>query len=368
MLKESRKLFIKNPPISNEYYLLLADGELVAWDIYDLDPPKPQLMWATYHSKTLQTVEKNLSGSGLTFYLTRDELNYLPSYGENVVVIIAADEWCRIPKYAHRVLAIFKSYGIKPFLGCNPFLEPSYVNFSSLVQFLRIWLAYLPGLINYGFQILRSIVLGRLKIPKIYTIPLGYYNQLDTPQKPINERTYDVFFAGSILNDSYIPGSLKAFLAGLLTPPKIQSRQKMISRLRQFQYRFLNFKIELSLTTGFYLLTEEDIQTYAERLMNSKICLIPRGTSYETYRFFEAIRFGCIPVVETLPSHWFYDNLLGVKIKNWDNLTETLEELLNNPDLLQSMHQNAMWWWQNKCSEIAVGQYIVNKLEEIRPK
>jgi hypothetical protein len=363
MLKESRKLFIEHP-ISNEYYLLLEDGEVVNWDIYDLDPSNPQLMWATYLSKTLQTVEQGLTGNGLIFYLTRDELDYLPSYGENVVVIIAADEWCRIPKYAHRVLAIFKSYGIKPFLGCNPLLEPSYVNFASLTQFLRIWLAYFPGLINYGFQILISIVLGRLKIPNIYTIPLGYYNQLDTLQKQVNERTYDVFFAGSVLNYTYIPGSLKAFLASLLTPPKIQSRQKMISHLRQFQHKFPKFKVELSLTTGFYLMTNKDIQTYAERLMNSKVCLIPRGTSYETYRFFEAIRFGCIPVIEALPPHWFYDNSLGVRVKNWNNLTETLEELLNNPDLLQSKHQNALSWWQSKCSEIAVGQYIINKLKE----
>jgi Exostosin family len=367
MSKESRKLVIEDP-ISNEYYLLLADGEVVNWDIYDLDSPSSQLMWATYHSKALQTVEESLTGSGLIFYLTRDELDDLPFYGENVVVIIAADEWCRIPRYAHRVLAIFKSYGTKPFLGCNPVLEPSYVNFASFIQFLRIWFAYLPGLINYGYQILKSIGLGHLKMPNIYTIPLGYYNQLDTPEKPVNERTYDVFFAGSAINDSYTPGSLKAFLASLLTPPKIQSRKKMITHFRQFQNKFSNFKTELSLTNSFYLMTEKDIQTYSERLMNSKICLIPRGTSYETYRFFEAIRFGCIPIIEALPAHWFYDGFNGVKIKNWNNLTETLEDLLNNPDLLESIHQKALWWWQNKCSESAVGQYIVNELEKIRSK
>jgi hypothetical protein len=354
--------------IPNQYYLLFKDQNFLEWDLYDVDNVSPELFWAAYYRKILQTVEQNLKDQGLIFYITRDELDDLPSYGENVVVIIAADEWCRIPKYSHRVRAIFKSYGIKPFLGCNPFLKPSCINFASFVQFLRIWLAYLPGLINYKYQILKSIGLGRLKIPNIYTIPLGYYNQLDTPDKPIHERTYDVFFAGSAINDSYIPGSLKAFLASLLTPPKIQSRQKMITHFHQFQNKFLNFKAELSLTNGFYLMTEKDIQTYAERLMNSKICLIPRGTSYETYRFFEAIRFGCIPIIEVLPPHWFYDGFNGVKIKNWSNLTETLEGLLNDPDLLESIHKKALWWWQNKCSENAVGQYIVNELEKIRYK
>jgi Methionine biosynthesis protein MetW len=97
--------------------------------------------------------------------------------------------------------------------------------------------------------------------------------------------------------------------------------------------------------------------------MNSKICLIPRGTSHETYRFFEAIRFGCIPITEALPSHWFYNNSPTIKIKNWHNLSQELEKLLTDSSLIQTKHQEALWWWQNKCSEIAVANYIVNKLE-----
>jgi Exostosin family len=367
MLKEARRYGI-GESISNKYYLLLANREVLDWDIYHLESLPPHLMWTTYYSKALQIIEQRLAGSGLIFYLTRDELNFLPSYGENVVVIIATDEWCRIPKYAHQVLAIFKSYGVKPFLGCNPLLDPSYLNFASLIQFLRVWIAYLPGLINYGYQTLKNVSSGRIKIPNIYTIPLGYYNQLDTSKKEIDERTYDVFFAGSALNDSYIPGSLKEFLASLLTPPKIQSRKKMIVYLHKFRNKFINFTVELSLTDGFYLMTENDIKTYAERLMNSKICLIPRGTSYETYRFFEAIRFGCIPIVESLPPHWFYKGFSGVKVKNWRNLPEILEDLLSNPDLLESIHKKALYWWQTQCSERAVGEYMVNNLKKIRSR
>lgn len=351
--------------IPNQYYLLLQDQKTLEWDIYNSDEPSSDLLWATYYSKILQKVEQTLSGRGLIFYLTRDELESLPLYGENVVAIIAADEWSRIPKYAHQVLAVFKSYSLKPFLGCNPLLEPSYSNFVSLLQFLRIWLAYLPGLINYGLQILKSVIIGTLRIPKIYTIPLGYYNQLEAPKKKIDERTFDVFFAGSISNDSYTLGSLKAFISNLLKPPKVQSRQKMLSCLNEFQNEFSDFQVELSLTDGFYSMTENNLQTYAERLMNSKICLIPRGTSHETYRFFEAIRFGCIPITEALPSHWFYNGSPAIEIKNWHNLSETLEKLLTNPALIETKHQEALGWWQNKCSEIAVASHIVDKLESI---
>ncbi len=363
MLKESTQRSIDNPT-SNQYYLLGVNKEVVEWDIYSRHT-NPDQLWTDYPGKILQTVEQSLSDKGLTFYLTREELDDLPSYGKNVVVIIAADEWCRIPKYAHRVLAVFKSYGIKPFLGCNPILEPSYINFASLIQFLRIWTACLPRLINYGVKVLKSLGLGRLEIPKVYTIPLGYYNQIDVPQRKLHEREYDIFFAGSITDSTYPPTLIKQFIVSLLTPPKIQSRQRMISFIRQFQDKFPNFKIKLSVTSGFYAMTEGDIKTYAEQLMDSKICLIPRGTSYETYRFFEAIRFGCIPIFEALPPHWFYDDSLGIKVKNWNSLPTVLKELLSNPDLMESKHQRALWWWDQKCSEAAVGQYIVSQLKGI---
>lgn len=351
-------------PISNKYYLLLKDQKLVEWDIYDSDNLSSELMWTAYYREVLQTVEQSLVGSGLIFYITRDELEKIPSYGKNIVVIIAADEWYRIPKYAHQVLTVFKSYGIKPFLGCNPLLEPSYCNSISLIQFLRIWLYYLPGFFNYCLNILKSFYSSKLNAPRIYTIPLGYYNQLNAKTQNINERTYDVFFAGSVDNDSYAPGSLKSFIGKLLTPPKTQSRQKMIYNLEKFQSKFLKFKVKLSLTSGFYSMTEENIQTYATQLMNSKICLIPRGTSYETYRFYEAIRFGCIPIIEPLPSRWFYDGSPAIKVKNWNDLTENLEKLLTNKDLMKAKHEEALWWWQNKCSEIVVGNYIIDKLNE----
>lgn len=353
---------------SNKYYLLLKNQELVELDIYHSDHLSSELMWVAYCREFLQTVEQNIIGRGLIFYITRDELNKLPSYGKNIVVIIAADEWYRIPKYAHQVLAVFKSYGVKPFLGCNPLLEPSYCNLISLIQFLRIWLYYLPGLLNYCLNILKTIYSSQLNLPKIYTIPLGYYNQLNTKTQNINERTYDVFFAGSVDNDSYAPGSLKSFIGKLLTPPKTQSRQKMISNLHKFQSKFSNFIVQLSLTSGFYSMTEENIQTYATQLMNSKICLIPRGTSYETYRFYEAIRFGCIPIIEPLPSRWFYDGSPAIPVKNWNGLTEVLEKLLTNQDLMQAKHEEAVGWWENKCSEIAVGNYIVDKLNDAMKK
>jgi hypothetical protein len=347
--------------VPNQYYFLPPHGEPIAWDIYNTNL-NSDFIWAIYHNKILQMVEQKLAGKGLIFYLTRDEVDRLPTYGDNVIVIIAADEWCRIPMYAHQVLAVFKSYGTKPFIGCNPLLQPSYQNLISLLQFLRIWLAYLPGFSNYWLQIGKSALSGDRNIPHLYTIPLGYYNQPELPIKPLKERSYDVSFAGSIDNDSYPKGSLKSLIAPLLKPPKTQSRRKMLSYLKQFQQHHPNFKVELCLTSGFYTMTQTNLQTYSDSLMNTKICLIPRGTSFETYRFCEAIRYGCIPIVEALPAHWFYSGSPAIAIKNWRNLPQILEELLTNPELMEEKHRQSWQWWQQKCSEVTVSNYMIDNV------
>jgi hypothetical protein len=349
------------PSTSNQYYLLARQKEPIPWDIHNTDL-EGNLIWAIYHNKILQAVEQKLADKGLVFYITRDELDSLPFYGNNVVVIITADEWCRIPLYADRVLAVFKSYGTKPFIGCNPLLKPSYQNFISSLQFLRICWAYLPGFANYWLQVSKNFWSNKLEIPKMYTIPLGYYNQPELPIKPLEKRSYDVFFAGSVLNDSYAKGSLKAAIAPLLRSPKTQSRQKMLFYLEKFQQKHPNFRVELSFTSGFYSMTEQNLQTYADKLMNTKICLIPRGTSFETYRFCEAIRYGCIPIVESLPSHWFYQGSPAIEIENWRHLPRILKELLSDRALMEQKCQQSLQWWQDKCSEITVSNYIVENL------
>ncbi len=349
---------------SNQYYLLIAGKEPIVWDIHQ-NNPNPELLWTVYYNKILQIFEQKSQIKGLVVYITRDVLDRLPSYGENVVVLIAADEWYRIPKYAHKVLAVFKSYGTKPFIGCNPLLQPSYQNLTSLVQYLRIWLACLPGLFNYWWQIVRSFLFGKLKIPQIYTIPLGYYNLLELPIKDLKNRNYDVFFAGSVFNDPYSKNFFKAKLALLLRPPKTQARQKMLFNVEKFKREHPEFEVELALTTGFFTMTQEHLQTYSERLMNAKICLIPRGTSYETYRFFEAIKYGCIPIVEALPSRWFYDNSPAIEVNNWYKLDGILKQLLTTPYLLEKKHQQSLLWWKEKCSEDAVSNYMIEKLKAL---
>ena len=92
--------------------------------------------------------------------------------------------------------------------------------------------------------------------------------------------------------------------------------------------------------------------------METKICLVPRGTSFETFRFFEALRYGCVVVTEALPSRWFYKGAPVIQITDWSELEKILEKLLSDKQVLQEKHQESLNWWHKKCSEETVGAYI----------
>jgi hypothetical protein len=348
--------------LSNDYYVCLTQNQepipwqnLVAAQKFNLDYN------LDYFAKIFEEMEKSLEIDGLTFYITRD-IHELPSYGQNVIAIVLGDEWCRIPTYFHKVRAIFKCYGTRPILGCNPLLQPSYLNILALVQYLRIWLLRLPGLLNYAFHTFKRWRLSTAQTPPIYDIPLGYYKQFELPIKNLETRLYDIFFAGSMVNVPYSVWSLKYWFG----TPKNLSRKQMLSSLEKFQAKHPELKVELSLTPSFHATKHEEARIYSERMMDTKICLVPRGTSFETFRFFEGLRYGCIVVAEALPSRWFYDGSPAIRIKDWSELGEIVEKLIENNYLMQEKHQEALNWWRTKCSEATVGAYMAEKLNSLR--
>lgn len=336
---------------------MTSEEGLIHWDIYDPEPAN--CGFTAYFSKVFQSVEKNLNNKGLIFYITMTELHKLPSYGDNVVVVMLGDELCRIPKYVDKVGAIFKCYGTTQAIGCNPFIIFSYLNVLTVIRFLRNLIIRSPFILNYQFQKLKRWLLGSAKIAPIFDIPLGYYNSENLPIKNLEDRLYDVFFAGSAVHEPYSIWSLQFWLR----TPKTISREQMILRANYFQQKHPEFQVESSVTPAFgRASSNETTNSYSERMMNAKICLTPRGTSFETYRFFEAIKYGCIVVSEALPSRWFYDGAPIIKITDWQDLDDILEKLLSEKQLMQELHQKSLNWWETKCSEAAVGEYIADKL------
>jgi hypothetical protein len=345
-----------NTPPHNKYYVCLPQGqEPLLWDPSDVN--QTPFMGCHYYGKVLIAMEKNMELRDLIFYITWDT-SELPSYGQNVVVVLLGDERYSIPTYFQKVRAVFTQFGTRPVLGCNPFLEPSYANFLALVHFVRKLISGLPDRLNYLFQKLRTLFSRNGKAPSIYNIPFGYYNQLDLPVKPIESRLYDVSFVGSVVHESSPMWSLKYWM----DTPKGLSRKKMIAAMNTFKEEHPELKVHLSITPNFEASKWADAESNSRQLMDTKICLVPRGATLETHRFFEALRYGCVIVSEALPSRWYYDGAPAVWIKDWTDLNRILEKLIKDKHLMQKKHRESLEWWESRCSEDVVGAYIAQNL------
>ncbi len=338
----------------NRFFLCLSQNQEPI-DVSDLGfssehiKNKPDLI---YFGRVLDHIKTHIKTSGLIFYITWD-VKKLPSYGNHVVPILLGDEWCRIPDYFSKVRATFKAYGTKPEFGFFVFHGSPQIILLNLLQLIRITVLRLPGILkNFVYSIGRPL-------PPIFDIPLGYFQQLDLPVKAINERDIDIFFAGSIAHKKESLLSLSRWLGG----PKTISRRIMIEKVKEIQQRHPELNIKLLETSSFSHSVEAGSKLYSENMMNSKIALIPRGASLETLRFFESVRYGCIPIAEHLPSRWFYNNSPTPRVSNWNQLERIVTSILSNQDCLMTAHQDSLSWWRDNCSENTVGQYIVDRID-----
>src|SRR5215218_2221812 len=139
----------------------------------------------------------------------------------------------------------------------------------------------------------------------------------------------------------------------------------MVTVLNKIKEEHPDLKVKSFITSGFGTASGLDATSYSQEMMKTKICLVPRGASLETFRFFEALRYGCIVITEALPSRWFYDGSPAVQVHDWSDLEKILKRLIQDEDLMQRKHYESLEWWRTKCSEGAVGAYIARKLNSL---
>ena len=144
--------------------------------------------------------------------------------------------------------------------------------------------------------------------------------------------------------------------------PKPVAREEMIRALREFERRPPDATVVLELTPTFSSTMRAHAERYSRQLMDTKVCLSPRGASVETYRFFEAMRYGCVVVTEPQPPTWFYEGSPAVVVERWRDLPEVLQELLDDPRALHTRHLESLAWWRDRCSEAALGRFMASRL------
>jgi hypothetical protein len=194
---------------------------------------------------------------------------------------------------------------------------------------------------------------------KTLPIPLGYARQQDLPVKPLAERRHLIWFAGSLHNAQAGRFAIYPRLANL---PKLRARQRMVAALEKLQKNRPDWPIALQVNHTYQPGAAVSGDDYAQRIMDTKICVVPRGTTLETHRFFEAMRAGCVVIAQDLPDFWFYRTAPVTRLRQWDELEATVERLLAEPGHLEELHQASRRWWDEVAGPRPMADMIASIL------
>ena len=334
-----------------DYFLCRHGYDPIRIDIFDYHDPYDDV-YLTHWIRVLRKIEAISSVPGLIFYIVWDTeaVRRLPSYGENVVVLLLMDEFCEIPPYFGRVRFVFKTHGFFPYVN-RSLLGKSSAFLAKAVRDAGRWM-YFSGrpAIRHGAAISRED--GGM------VVPLGYARQTDLPGRPFAERRYAVSFVGSVRQRPYHPLSIRA----LLGTPKDIARSRMLDGLRQLAAT--TPETVFFADTGSYLDgVRSDGIRYSELMADTQICLAPRGSSTETFRLFEGMRQGCVVICDRVPRHWFFDDCPFIQLDDWADLSARVTELLADPQHLFQLHEKALAWWDRRCSAQSLATVMARRLD-----
>jgi hypothetical protein len=147
---------------------------------------------------------------------------------------------------------------------------------------------------------------------KVIPLPLGtFISDIESKSEeviPFRKRKYDFCFVGQI--------------------PHTGTRDKFKRNLdKLLEEKPDKFKHYVKFTKNFGSGLDHD--EYIELLNNSKLCLCPQGAfSEESFRFFESIKVGAIPVVERVPKFWYYQKS-PIMFARWEFIDSYLSKIFN---------------------------------------
>ena len=173
---------------------------------------------------------------------------------------------------------------------------------------------------------------------KVFPIPLGVssHGKVDYdygPNLPLHQRSNNLFFKG-----------------------QIHHREAFAAALNQLSVP--NSLIEF--TDGFR--GGDDLASYHHKLDQSKIVLVPRGLSPETFRYAEAFARGCCVITDEPPGQWWHEGSPARFIQDWNQVGEVIQETLASTS--ETTHLDNRRYYQQKLSPKAIAGYIEGVVRE----
>jgi hypothetical protein len=158
--------------------------------------------------------------------------------------------------------------------------------------------------------------------------------------------------------------------------PSLQSRQYVWSFVGQVsksnrQNMYLAFR-KLNLPSYDHFNSDFDsrdclkTEDYQNIMQNSIFSPCPKGwTIDDTYRLYEALECGCIPVVEKGDRDYFrsfYGDVPFIVLDEWKDARQKILPLLNDLNALEDLRRRNYDWWQNK--KIETKNILKTKIDE----
>ncbi|MHB8694275.1 MAG: glycosyltransferase [Solirubrobacteraceae bacterium] len=165
----------------------------------------------------------------------------------------------------------------------------------------------------------------------------------------LDERPFDVGFRGSLGG-------------GRSWSPRTLTRVRMRAALERLP---ASVSVDLLKTESFVDSYARDAADYATSLQRTKICLVPRGGSLETFRAFEAAASGCVLITEPLSPAWYYPALPRREVRSWAELPAVVESLLSNPAQMRLMSEAGRRWARDVVGAEAIGAWVARTLAQI---
>ncbi|HWA96473.1 MAG TPA: hypothetical protein VG844_17885 [Terracidiphilus sp.] len=290
------------------------------------------------------------------FYLTWDT-EKVPEYGPHVVVMLFGDEFGQMPRYARYVNSVIKTpRGTRPLLGIRRWFPFDAVRRSMLLKYARNMLFHTMSLWREKRAQLAAEPV--VTTPHILHTPCGTCMLEDLPIKAMRERPYHCFFAGEVKMEP------ARGLAALSESPKEIARRSMLKAARALERKEPRFKFDSKVLNKTSFNDGGDQRSYSQRMMDSKICLTPRGTIIDTWRFFEGLKSGCLVLCEPLPDDYFYRDAPVIQIDSWNELEKIVVPLLDNNEELERWSTRSVEFWKNVCGEEAIGRRVAAFISE----
>lgn len=196
------------------------------------------------------------------------------------------------------------------------------------------------------------------------SLQLGCHS--DTKNKtiiPIKERLFNITFTGCLnRNRVQIVSELlnvdsKWISLGMLLNKKLTLR--IINQLLKYKYNNDYYQFNDGFNNG---LDEED---YNFILRNTKVALVPRGwVNTETFRLYEAMKWGCVVISEELPQREYYKNIPIIQVKNWRDGLRIANELIVDIPTLDKMSKTNKEFYKRNLSPEATADLILKTINE----